>query len=145
MYAVPLSASPFGSATARAQVYNRVGVETGVLDASPHKLVAMLFDGFFDALAQAKGALVAGNVEVKGRALGRAVRIVDEGLKAGLDLSAGGPLAVDLSELYAYVSRRLTEANLRNDSTALDECAQLMQPLREAWQSIAPQVHTATR
>ena len=145
MYAAPLSASPFGSAMSRAQVYNRVGVETGVLDASPHKLVAMLFDGFFDALAHAKGALSAGNVEAKGRAIGRAVRIVDEGLKAGLDLSAGGSLAGDLSELYAYVSRRLTEANLRNDAAALDECAQLMQPLREAWQSIAPQVHAANR
>jgi flagellar protein FliS len=29
-------------------------------------------------------------------------------------------------------------ANLRNDEAALDECLRLVQPLREAWQAIAP-------
>ena len=51
----------------------------------------------------------------------------------------GGPLAADLADLYAYVTLRLTHANLRNDPQALDECLALMQPLREAWASIAPQ------
>ena len=68
------------------------------------------------------------------------VRIVDEGLKASLNLSAGGALAADLSDLYAYVTLRLTQANLKNDAAALDECCRLMQPLRDAWSSIAPQV-----
>jgi flagellar protein FliS len=51
----------------------------------------------------------------KGRAIGRAVRIVDEGLRAGLNLEAGGRLASDLHELYGYLNLRLTQANLRND------------------------------
>jgi len=138
MYANALAASPFAprNAAPSANLYARVGVETGVSGATPHKLVAMLFDGFVDAIAQAKGALAAGNVEVKGRAIGRAARIVDEGLKAGLDLSAGGSLAADLADLYAYVTLRLTYANLHNDPDALDECLRLVTPLRDAWRSI---------
>jgi flagellar protein FliS len=121
-------------------MYSRVGVETGVADASPHKLVAMLFDGFFESIVRAKAALAAGNTELKGREIGRAVRIVEEGLKASLDLGAGGSLAADLADLYAWITLRLTQANLKNDAAALDECRRLMQPLHEAWLSIAPQV-----
>jgi flagellar secretion chaperone FliS len=138
MYAT--MSSPFGRSTgAHARLYSNVGVETSVVDASPHKLVALLFDGFFEAVGQARAAIEAGQIEAKGRAIGRAARIVDEGLKAGLDLRAGGALATDLADLYAYVARRLTHANLKNDLAALDECRALMQPLREAWASIAPQ------
>jgi flagellar secretion chaperone FliS len=140
MYASMPSASFARHGGAHARLYSNVGVETSVVDASPHKLVALLFDGFFESVGQARMAIDARQTEVKGRAIGRAVRIVDEGLKASLDLQAGGALAADLAELYAYVARRLTQANLNNDIGALDECRTLMQPLREAWASIAPQV-----
>jgi flagellar secretion chaperone FliS len=118
--------------------YRRIGVETGVAAASAHHLVAMLYDGFFDAVAQARGALQAGRIEDKGRAIGRAVRIVEEGLRAALDEQQGGRLAANLKALYSYVALRLTEANLRNDAAALDECVRLIEPLRTAWQAIAP-------
>jgi flagellar protein FliS len=121
-------------------LYTRVGIETGLSGASPHRLVEMLFTGFADAVAQAKGALLSGQVELKCNAVGRATRIVDEGLKAGLDVAGGGALAADLAELYAYITRRLVHANLKNDMAALDECLALMQPLSKAWSSIAAQV-----
>jgi flagellar protein FliS len=133
------SASTLGFSP-HARMYSRVGVETGVEAATPHKLVAMLFDGYFESIARAGAALAAGQTELKGREIGRAVRIVEEGLKASLNLSAGGALASDLSELYAYVTLRLTQANLRNDAALLDECRELMKPLHEAWLSIAAQV-----
>ena len=141
MYTPRSATAPFSRnpSMPQASLYARVGVETGVSEASPHRLVAMLFDGFTDAVAQAKGALQNGQVQAKCQAIGRAARIVDEGLKASLDLRGGGPLAADLADLYAYVTLRLTQANLRNDTQALDECLALMQPLREAWASIAPQ------
>lgn len=141
MYPNAFAASPFAprSAAPPANLYARVGVETGVSGATPHKLVGMLFDGFVEAIAQAKGALAARDVEAKGRAIGRAARIVDEGLKAGLDLSAGGSLAADLADLYVYVTLRLTYANLHNDAAALDECLRLVTPLRDAWRSIEAQ------
>jgi flagellar secretion chaperone FliS len=142
MFASP--APQFQARALRSNLYQQVGVETGVLGANPHQLVALLFDGFMEALAQARGGLRAGNQEAKGLAIGRAVRIVEEGLRAGLDLKAGGPLARDLDELYSYLCMRLTMANIRSDEAGLDECQRLVQPLREAWASIAPQVGSLT-
>ncbi len=120
----------------RGGLYQQVGVETRLSGASPHQLVAMLFDGFMEAVAQARGAMRSRDALTKGNAIGRAVRILDEGLRAGLDLTAGGTLARDLDELYTYLGLRLTFANLRNDENALDECQRLMKPLYEAWLGI---------
>jgi len=127
------------------KAYRQVGVETGVAAASPHALVAMLFDGFFDALARARGALNAGRTEDKGRAIGHAVRIVEEGLRATLDKRQGGALAANLEGLYSYVALRLTQANLHNDLAALEECARLIEPLRTAWREISPPPPATTR
>lgn len=126
-----------------ANVYRRVGTETGVAGASPHRLIEMLFEGVMDALAQAKGALHSGQVDLKGRALGRAARIVDEGLRAVLDLRDGGTLAADLHALYGYLTLRMTSANLHNDEAAIDECQRLLAPVKDAWHSIGPQVSSA--
>jgi flagellar protein FliS len=122
----------------RSNLYQQVGVETRISGATPHALVAMLFDGWMEAVAQARGALRNGDVVSKGQAIGRAVRIIDEGLRAGLDMKAGGTLARDLHDLYGYLTMRLTVANLRNDEAALDECQRLMRPLQEAWAAISP-------
>jgi flagellar protein FliS len=116
-----------------------------VASASAHQLGLMLFDGFDDALVQARGALHAGAVQAKCRAIDRAARIVDEGLKANLDVEAGGSLAADLRDLYAYVSLRLLHTNLHNDLDALDECRRLMRPLRDAWAAIAPHTDPTRR
>lgn len=133
------------AARSMSNLYSRVGVETAVDAASPHRLVALLFDGFIEAVAQARGALRSGDLALKARAIGRAVRIVDEGLKAALNARDGGTLATDLDALYAYVALRLTQANLRGDAAALDECQGLIEPLRAAWSDIAARVDTAPR
>ncbi|MCR5885971.1 flagellar export chaperone FliS [Rhizobacter sp. J219] len=117
--------------------YQQVHVTTGVDGASPHRLVQMLFEGLLDSLARARGAMAHGNVAVKGEEIGRAVRIVEEGLKAGLNVEEGGQLARDLHDLYAYVTVRLTYANLRNDEAAIVECVKLIEPIATAWDEIA--------
>jgi flagellar protein FliS len=132
--------SAFGRSHGFANAYARVGVETSVNAASAHKLIELLFNGFMDAIVLARGAMRAKQIETKGKAIGRAGRIVEEGLKAGLNLEAGGRLAADLDSLYAYVGLRLLQANLRNDEAALDECVRLIAPLRDAWIAIGPQV-----
>ena len=73
------------------------------------------------------------------------MRIVDEGLLAPLDLAAGGALALNLRDLYDYIVRRLTIANLNSDDAVLADCAGLVQTLRETWDAIAPQIEAAPR
>jgi flagellar protein FliS len=129
------NSSPFGSRGSVASLYSRVGAETDVSTASPHRLVALLFDGVFAAMNQARGAIQAGDQVTKSRALSRAVRILDEGLKAALDLEAG-QLATDLRDLYAWLCLRLTYANLHGDVGAIEECQRVLSPVREAWTAI---------
>ena len=132
-------ASPFASRAQRATMYSRVGLETDVNGASPHRLVQLLFEGLFEAMNQALAGIRSKDVALKNRALCRAVRIVDEGLKSALNMEAG-TLANDLDALYAYVGIRLTQANARSDEKAIEECQSLMAPVREAWNKIGPTV-----
>lgn len=122
-----------------AAAYRRVGVETLVSAASPHQLVALLFDELMRNLQAARGAMAAGDIPAKGKAIGQCVRVLEEGLKAGLDMQSGGALAATLRELYDGIIIRLTRANLRNDPQLLDEAESLVKPIRDAWTEIGSQ------
>ncbi len=128
--------SPRRAAPSRAAAYQANALEIQVAGADAHRLVTLLFEGFAQAAIEAQAALASGDTELKCRALTRAIRIVDEGLRSHLNLDAGGALARDLMELYGYVVQRLTQANSRNDPELIAECLRLMQPLHEAWLSI---------
>ena len=139
MFASPFAPSPSLRPRA-ASAYSQVGAQTAVSTATPHQLVVLLFEGFFAAVNRAKGLRHRGDIAGMGQALGHAARIVDEGLKAGLNTRDGGRIAGDLHDLYAYVTLRLTQANLHADEAAMDECLRLMAPLRDAWLSIGDKV-----
>ncbi len=116
--------------------YVQVGVETGVATADPHKLILMLFDGTLAAIARARLAMSRGEISAKGVAISKAIEIIDGGLKASLDVAAGGVLAQRLAALYDYMLNRLLVANLRNDVSPLDETTHLLNELRAAWAQI---------
>ena len=69
MFATALS--PLAS-RAFAGTYQKVGVETGVSNASPHRLIAMLFDGFNDAVTETRSAMKKRDVAAKCVAVTRA-------------------------------------------------------------------------
>jgi len=52
--------------------------------------------------------------------------IINDGLRASLDVTAGGQLAQNLRALYEYMSNRLLFANARNEPAVLDEVKQLL-------------------
>jgi len=120
-----------------ASAYNRVGLETGVQSADPHELINMLFNGLLDTLVVAKGAMERQDIAAKGKAISKAVRLLDEGLKAGLS-PAGGELSVNLGNLYDYCIRRLTHANIHNDVAAIEEVRGLIDPIADSWRTIRP-------
>ena len=116
-----------------AQAYARVGVETGVEGSDPRRLVVMLYDGALASLREARAHVLRKDPVAKGRALAQALRIIDEGLAASLDPNAGGEIARQLKDLYDYISRQLTLANVRNDPALIDEADRLLSELRGAW------------
>ena len=129
----------FGSGQKGANAYASVGLETGVSSASPHKLIVMLFDGALTTLSIALTEMQARNIAAKGRAISKAIRIIEEGLRASLDKSAGGELAGNLDSLYEFISGRLVQANLENKPEYLAEAQRLLGELRGAWLAIDPE------
>ncbi|ORC46042.1 flagellar export chaperone FliS [Burkholderia sp. A27] len=123
-----------------ANAYARVGVETGVMGASPHRLIVMLYQGARQAIAQARMHLQQGNVPARGEAVGKAIQIVESGLQQSLNLEAGGEIAERLDALYSYMTRRLLEANIKQSEAMLVEVDGLLATLEEAWIGIAPEI-----
>ncbi len=127
---------PSGSRAALRE-YGQAHAHGLVTDADPHRLVQMLFDGALDAIAQARGHMTRGETPEKGAMISRAIGVVD-GLRALLNMDAGGDIARNLRDLYGYVMNTLLRANLGNDERALDEAAALLNEIRGAWAAIAP-------
>jgi len=112
--------------------YQQVSIHSGIMDASPHRLVQMLMEGFLERLAIAKGNITRKEIAKKGENISRAITIVN-GLQASLNKEAGGELAENLSNLYDYMSLRLVVANSNNDESILDEVAGLMLEIKTSW------------
>ncbi|MEZ5649163.1 MAG: flagellar export chaperone FliS [Burkholderiaceae bacterium] len=125
----------FGSAFSPAQAYNRVAVDTGVMSATPHRLIALLYEGAEKQLLAVDAALANGDLAAKGEAITRAIRIVDEGLKAALDPRAG-ELTENLGALYDYILRRLLDVSVSNDRAVVAEVRTLLHELGSAWTAI---------
>ncbi|MCD9030428.1 flagellar export chaperone FliS [Luteimonas sp. Y-2-2-4F] len=122
---------------AYAQQYRQTQLDGAVMDADPHRLVALLLGGACERIRLAEACLARGDHARKGKAIGEACAIVGH-LDGSLDHEAGGEIAANLSALYDYVVRRLTEANLHNDGEALGESLALLGEIALAWNAIPP-------
>jgi flagellar secretion chaperone FliS len=127
----------FGGFRSAAASYAQVDLEARVAASDPHGLIQMLFDGAVVAVAQADACLAAGDVPGKGMAVSRAIRILEEGLKASLDPS-GGELARHLGDLYSYMAQQLLLASIKNEAAGFAEVRRLLIELRDAWSQAKP-------
>lgn len=125
--------------------YTAIGLETGVPNADPHKLVLMLFEGALVSVAGARNHMQQQNIAEKGMAVSKAIDIIANGLKASVDAKAGGDLAEKLGALYDYMANRLLYANLHNNVAALDEVFGLLSEIKSAWEEIAGDPAVASR
>lgn len=119
------------------KAYAKVGLESAVMSASSDQLMTLLFDGALSALVRARLFLQDGNQPGKGESLSKAINIIDNGLKMGLDDSSGDELANNLSALYSYMTRRLLQANLHNDVAAIEEVEALLRNIADAWKEVS--------
>jgi flagellar protein FliS len=110
------------------------------MGASPHRLIAMLFEGARKAIAQARMHVQMGNVPQRGETIGKAISIIESGLQLSLDRSVGGDVADRLHALYGYMTRRLLEANVKSSEVMLIEVDGLLATIEEAWRGIGPEV-----
>jgi flagellar protein FliS len=114
-----------------------------VADASPTRLVQVMFEQILAQLAVAQGCmgrinnnnLPLAEVVAKGKAIGKAVRLIDQ-LNASLDMERGQRIAENLRALYVYMLARLTMANLNNDTAIVVEISGLVQKIKTGWDQI---------
>ena len=126
-----------------ANAYANIGLETGVVAASPLQLILMLFDGAELAVRMAIKHMNEGDVAKKSAAITKASTIIMEGLRAALDPQQGGEIAQRLDGLYDYMNNRLTLAHLKNETAPLEEVLGLLHELHGAWLQIGSADHAA--
>ncbi len=104
-------------------------------DASPYKLVSMLFQELLGNIASAKGEIEQGNVAKKGELISKSLTIISV-LEGSIDFENGGEISNNLAALYNYCSELLLDANIKNDTAILDEVIQILLPIKNSWDAI---------
>ena len=99
------------------------------------RLIVLLYDGAIKFLKLAIKELEAGNYAAKGQYLSRAQDIINE-LNAVLDMEGGGEISQNLRRLYAFMNRRLFQANAKKDPQMIREVITLMEELNRSWKTI---------
>ena len=113
-----------------------------VADASPARLVQIMFEQILAQLATAQGCMARiennmplNDVVTKGKTLGKAIRLIDQ-LNNTLDMERGQKIAENLRALYVYMLARLTLANVSNDAKIVAEVMSLVQKIKAGWDQI---------
>ena len=119
--------------------YSSVSLDSQIAGATPHQLIVLLYDGAINAMRRAEIYFQSGNIARRGEMISRAINIIDNGLRAGLNHEVGGQIAADLERLYEYISRSLLEANLNKSGEMLPHLISLMVDMAEKCKAIDPQ------
>ncbi len=122
--------------------YRNVRSHGLVADASPTRLVQILLEQILASLSTAQGCMrrIEGNLPLdeviaKGKAMGDAVRLIGH-LNATLDMERGGGVAANLRALYEYSLNRLTQANVLNDPSIVEEIGGLIGRIKGSWDQL---------
>lgn len=118
--------------------YKTVQVDAAILGASPHELIEKLLSRAIESIGEAKGYMLAGDINAKGQMIKLATAIISDGLRGSLNLNEGGKIAENLDVLYEYMSRQLVKAHAENDTSILDEIAALLTDIKVGWDGIKP-------
>jgi flagellar protein FliS len=122
--------------------YQSVSVHGGVANADPHAMVLMLLNAAAERMAIARGCMERNEKARQASLLHSCVNIIAE-LRGSLNMSDGGTLAKNLSDLYAYMVNRLMLANAKSDVSLVAEVSSLLEEIRSAWIAIGPEVRKA--
>jgi flagellar protein FliS len=122
--------------------YRAVSSHGLVADASPTRLVQIMFEHILSNLATAHGCMQRiednrplSDVVMKGTAMGKAIRLINQ-LNGTLDMERGGEIAESLRALYVYILARLTLANAANDPAIVAEASRLVREVKVGWDQI---------
>ena len=120
------------SLTAQTNAYNAYK-QNSVTTASPGELTLMLYNGCLKFLGKAKVAIEQKNIQEKNINLQKSQAIISE-LMSTLNIDM--PIAKQMLPLYEYMNRRLIEANIKSDTSIIDEVEGLVTEFRDTWKEV---------
>lgn len=103
---------------------------SAVTTANPRELTLMLYDGALKFMRLAKLAIEQGNSDLKNTNIQKTQAIFQE---LRMTLNKKIAVSANLDSLYEYLWRRLVDANVKNDTTILDEVLDFTTELRDTW------------
>lgn len=107
--------------------------QNSVTTASPGELTLMLYNGAIKFIGQAKKSIEEKNIEQRNYYIQRVQAIIAELMST---LNMDYDISKQMLPLYEYMTRRLTEANIKNDTFILDEIEGLVTEFRDTWKEV---------
>lgn len=104
-----------------------------VMTASPAELTLMLYEGAIKFCNLAIIAVEEKDIEKAHVNIVKVERIIQE-FQSTLDHKY--PVAKDFDEVYAYLLRRLHEANFKKDKEILEEVLKHLRTMRDTWKEV---------
>lgn len=111
--------------------YRSAEVET----LSQRELIVRLYQGAERFIAAGRDAILANKGEEAVNQCRRARDIFIE-LMATLNFDAGGGLANQLRDLYAFIIYQISEGSLKKNAAQLEALLPIIKTLREGWQAV---------
>lgn len=96
---------------------------------SKEQILLMLYEGALRFARFARMGIEEKSAKIRGENISKVMSIITE-LDCALDRSGGGELVENLANLYHRMMNRLTDANMKNDTEALDEVESLLSELK---------------
>jgi flagellar protein FliS len=115
----------------RFQTYKQIDVNT----TNRGKIVVMLYSGAITFLNKAKIYMEKKDYQNKGKFMQKATDIINE-LNIALDMEKGKEIAKNLKQIYLFLDRYLTHANIENNTTKIDRAVQILESLKSAFEEI---------
>jgi len=104
---------------------------------SKEQILIKLYEGAVKFIGFARMGIQQQSPKIRGENISKVLAIVTE-LDSALDRQKAAEMAENLSGLYQFMIRRLTEANLKNNLKALDEVETILLQLKEAFEAALP-------
>ena len=106
-----------------------------VMQASPKRLIELLFEGCIKNLKQATLAIEQENINLAHNKLVRAQDIILE-LRSSINEEVGGQVAQQFIQLYEYMNQQLLQANLKKEVALIEQVQQMVTELLETWKQM---------
>ena len=114
--------------------------DSKILTASKPELTLMLYEGAIKFCNMAIMGIEQKDINKAHNNILKVQKIIDE-FRATLDTKY--PVAQDFDRVYAYLLKRLREANVKKDKEILEEVNMHLRSMRDTWKEVMKKTHTA--